>query len=54
MCMACVREFACPAIQLRGGRVVIDEGLCTGCGVCVQVCPAGAIRPVVRSREAQS
>jgi indolepyruvate ferredoxin oxidoreductase alpha subunit len=25
-------------------RVRIDEMTCTGCGVCVSVCPAGAIR----------
>ncbi|USN99617.1 MAG: 4Fe-4S dicluster domain-containing protein [Phycisphaeraceae bacterium] len=40
-CDACVQ--ACPvegAIELRGGVPVIHERVCTGCGLCQQVCPA--------------
>lgn len=47
-CRAC--EDACDprAIRFRlmtGGRAVpvIDEELCTGCGVCAYTCPAGAV-----------
>lgn len=44
-CMACVRQFGCPAIVSEDGRASVDGAWCNGCGVCVQVCPAGAIRP---------
>lgn len=45
-CRHCVEEFECPALAFDedSGRVRVDELLCTGCGVCVHVCPAGAIR----------
>jgi indolepyruvate ferredoxin oxidoreductase alpha subunit len=44
-CRTCLDEFECPALSLdeTDGRVVIDGGRCVGCGVCVHVCPEGAI-----------
>jgi len=44
-CLHCLQEFECPALSLdeADGRVVIDGVRCVGCGVCVHVCPAGAI-----------
>jgi indolepyruvate ferredoxin oxidoreductase alpha subunit len=44
-CLRCLEEFECPALSLdeADGRVVIDGVRCVGCGVCVHVCPAGAI-----------
>jgi indolepyruvate ferredoxin oxidoreductase alpha subunit len=42
-CMACIRLLGCPALVLEDGKVGIDEGLCTACGLCVSVCPYGAI-----------
>jgi indolepyruvate ferredoxin oxidoreductase alpha subunit len=44
-CRHCLDEFECPALSLdeTDGRMVIDEVRCVGCGVCVQVCPEGAI-----------
>jgi len=45
-CVACERclKTGCPAlIRLPDGKVEIEEGLCTGCGVCEQVCMVGAI-----------
>ncbi|MDK2974385.1 MAG: indolepyruvate ferredoxin oxidoreductase, alpha subunit [Methanofollis sp.] len=41
-CGACLR-FGCPAIgRDAGDRATIDE-LCSGCGVCADICPSGAI-----------
>jgi indolepyruvate ferredoxin oxidoreductase alpha subunit len=44
-CQECLNEFECPALiaDEAAGRVVIDENACVGCGVCVHVCPMGAI-----------
>jgi Pyruvate/2-oxoacid:ferredoxin oxidoreductase delta subunit len=42
-CGACL-GLACPAIRDDGGEaVVIDPGVCTGCGLCSPLCRAGAI-----------
>ena len=43
-CGRCIRELGCPALTMDGGKARIEPGLCTGCGLCSQVCPAGAIR----------
>lgn len=42
-CKKCIREIGCPALIIAGGKVTIDSGLCTGCGLCSQVCPVNAI-----------
>ena len=42
-CKKCIREIGCPALITIDGRVAIDEGLCTGCGLCSRICPASAI-----------
>lgn len=42
-CKKCIREIGCPALITSGGRVAIDEGLCTGCGLCSKICPVSAI-----------
>jgi len=50
-CKLCVKKLGCPALTpheacgLRGDpdRISIDPTLCTGCGLCAQVCPFGAI-----------
>jgi indolepyruvate ferredoxin oxidoreductase alpha subunit len=45
-CRHCLDEFECPALSLNEAtdQVVIDGQRCIGCGVCVHVCPGGAIR----------
>lgn len=42
-CKKCIRELGCPAITVDEGRVIIEPSLCTGCGLCTQVCPVSAI-----------
>jgi indolepyruvate ferredoxin oxidoreductase alpha subunit len=46
-CMYCVDFFECPALKpdVQANLVRIDRALCIDCGVCVQVCPRGAIVP---------
>lgn len=36
-CKACMK-IGCPAISIIDGKVKIDNTLCTGCGVCGQLC----------------
>jgi len=45
----CVRVFRCPGLVWNSetGKTEVDDTICSGCGVCVDVCPQGAI-----SREA--
>ena len=42
-CKKCIREIGCPALITLDGKVAIDEGLCTGCDLCSQICPVNAI-----------
>ncbi len=41
-CGACLR-LGCPALSEGEEAMEIDAGLCAGCGLCAQVCRAGAI-----------
>lgn len=41
-CKMCMK-LGCPAISVRDDKVVIDTTQCNGCGLCVNVCPFGAI-----------
>ncbi|MBQ4036894.1 MAG: indolepyruvate ferredoxin oxidoreductase subunit alpha [Clostridia bacterium] len=41
-CRACMK-IGCPAISMQNGKAVIDNTLCTGCGVCTQLCKFGAL-----------
>jgi len=41
-CRACVK-FGCPAIEFHDEKASINT-LCSGCSVCAQICPVGAIR----------
>lgn len=44
-CNFCLERFECPALYRDDeiGRTAIDQALCIGCGVCLNVCPKGAI-----------
>ncbi|KUK04548.1 MAG: hypothetical protein PWR26_898 [Methanosarcinales archaeon] len=43
-CECCHAGSVCPTGAIRGHGTGIDTSLCTGCGVCVEACPHGAIR----------
>jgi indolepyruvate ferredoxin oxidoreductase alpha subunit len=41
----CTRVLGCPGIMVdeTTGKAIIDDAICVGCGMCADVCPAGAI-----------
>ena len=41
-CKMCMK-LGCPAITIKNDKVVIDNTQCNGCGLCLNVCPFGAI-----------
>jgi indolepyruvate ferredoxin oxidoreductase alpha subunit len=45
----CTRVFKCPGLRWdrATGKAGIDEAICTGCGVCAEICPASAIKKEV-------
>jgi len=42
-CKMCMK-IGCPAISMKDGKAVIDTTLCTGCGVCTQLCHFDALK----------
>jgi indolepyruvate ferredoxin oxidoreductase, alpha subunit len=44
-CAICSSAFRCPALYQdpKSGKTKTKEELCSGCGVCVDICPFGAI-----------
>ena len=42
-CSACMK-IGCPAISIVGKKARIDNTLCTGCGVCAQLCKFDALQ----------
>ena len=45
-CRQCIRELGCPAIVIEEGKAAIEPSLCSGCGICAQVCKFDAIQEV--------
>lgn len=45
-CEICLDDLECPAFikNPSSGLPEIDQNLCAGCGICVSVCPQGAIK----------
>jgi indolepyruvate ferredoxin oxidoreductase alpha subunit len=50
-CNFCIDRFECPAIyhDQELGRMNINRQVCSSCGVCLQICPKGAIVEVAES-----
>ncbi len=44
-CKSCMR-IGCPAVSVIDGKVKIDNTLCTGCGVCSQMCKFDVFKAV--------
>jgi indolepyruvate ferredoxin oxidoreductase alpha subunit len=44
-CRVCTSQFECPALvyEAETNRVAVDIMVCSGCGVCLDVCPSRAI-----------
>ncbi len=42
-CRQCMK-IGCPAISMRNGKAVVDQTLCVGCEVCVQMCRFDAFK----------
>ncbi|MEN2974323.1 MAG: indolepyruvate ferredoxin oxidoreductase subunit alpha [Candidatus Caldarchaeales archaeon] len=42
-CLACAKLTGCPALNLVDNKIRIIESECTGCTLCMQVCPYNAI-----------
>ena len=44
-CAFCITRFECPALVMddKTQRVSVDPLVCSGCGVCLSVCPKGSI-----------
>jgi indolepyruvate ferredoxin oxidoreductase alpha subunit len=42
----CTRVYRCPGLvwDASTGKAQIDDAICTGCGVCADICPASAIK----------
>jgi len=42
-CKKCMK-LGCPALTAGEGSVSVNTALCTGCGLCIQLCPSGAFK----------
>lgn len=43
-CMSCIGKCDARALQMdERRRLVIEDSLCTGCGMCIHVCPVNAL-----------
>lgn len=43
-CQYCITNFECPALVQSKKHITINHTLCSGCGVCIHVCPVKAIQ----------
>ncbi|HEY4797537.1 MAG TPA: FAD-dependent oxidoreductase, partial [Bacteroidia bacterium] len=45
-CDHCIENFGCPAMVKVDGKIVIDDARCNRCGLCIDVCPNGAVEMI--------
>jgi indolepyruvate ferredoxin oxidoreductase, alpha subunit len=45
-CAVCTSQFRCPALfqDVKTGKTKLKEDICSGCGVCIQICPFKSIK----------
>jgi indolepyruvate ferredoxin oxidoreductase, alpha subunit len=46
-CSFCMKQLGCPALSFPAGEdkaLALIQDSCSGCGLCAQICPSGAIR----------
>jgi len=48
LCETCVDACFMAALSIGDGRIIRDDDLCKGCGLCVSSCPEKAIYPVIQ------
>jgi len=41
-CKACMK-IGCPSLSISGGKIQLDRTLCTGCGICTQLCKSNVL-----------
>lgn len=42
-CKRCINTTGCAALVFDGQQVTVDQQQCNGCGICLHLCPTGAI-----------
>ena len=43
-CYSCIKQIGCPALTIKDENICVETNLCTGCGLCTQICPQKALR----------
>lgn len=43
-CRLCINDFGCPAITISNKKASVNQSICVGCGLCLEVCPQEAIQ----------
>ncbi len=44
LCMSCLENCPTGAISVENGKIVVDKEICYGCGECIGICPAKAMK----------
>lgn len=44
LCASCLENCPTGAISVKNGKIVVDKAVCYGCGECIGICPAKAMK----------